>query len=45
MRDYLSMEVLVHVVEKGSFSAAGQVLNLTASAISKHVSRLERELE
>lgn len=44
MRDHLSMDVLVRVVEKGSFSAAGQALNLTASAISKHVSRLEKEL-
>jgi len=38
------MEVLVRVVEKGSFSAAGQALNLTASAVSKHVSRIEKEL-
>lgn len=44
MRDYLSIEVLVRVVEKGSFSAAGQSLNLTPSAVSKHVSRMEREL-
>ena len=44
MRDYLSIEVLVRVVEMGSFSAAGQALNLTPSAISKHVSRIEREL-
>jgi DNA-binding transcriptional LysR family regulator len=44
MRDYSSMEVLVRVVEKGSFSAAAEALNLTPSAISKHVSRLEREL-
>jgi len=44
MRDQLSMEVLVCVVEKGSFSAAGHALNLTPSAISKHVSRIEKEL-
>lgn len=38
------MEVLVRVVEKGSFLAAAVSLNLTPSAISKHVSRIEMEL-
>lgn len=44
MRDHLSMEVLVQVVERGSFSAAGKTLNLTASAVSKHLSRIEATL-
>lgn len=38
------MEMFVRVVERGSFSAAAQDLNLTPSAISKQVSRLEGEL-
>jgi DNA-binding transcriptional LysR family regulator len=38
------MEIFVRVVEKGSFSAAAVELNLTPSAVSKQVSRLEAEL-
>lgn len=44
MRDGSGMEVFVRVVEKGSFSAAAVELNLTPSAVSKQVSRLESEL-
>ena len=44
MREISGMEVLVRVVEKGSFSAAAQALSITPSAISKHVSRMEAEL-
>src|SRR5215469_15578297 len=44
MRENVAMEVFVRVVEKQSFSAAGQALNLTPSAISKQVSRIEAEL-
>jgi DNA-binding transcriptional LysR family regulator len=44
MRDAAGMEIFVRVVEKGSFSAAAVELNLTPSAVSKQVSRLEAEL-
>lgn len=44
MRDASGMEIFVRVVEKGSFSAAAVELNLTPSAVSKQVSRLEAEL-
>lgn len=44
MRDAAGMEVFIRVVEKGSFSAAAVELNLTPSAVSKQVSRLESEL-
>jgi DNA-binding transcriptional LysR family regulator len=42
--DTTGMEMFVRVVERGSFSAAAQDLNLTPSAISKQVTRLEGEL-
>jgi DNA-binding transcriptional LysR family regulator len=38
------MEVFLHVVQEGSFSAAARVLDLTPSAVSKLVIRLERRL-
>ena len=38
------MEVFVQVVDQGGFSAAGRVLNLTPSAISKIITRLEERL-
>jgi DNA-binding transcriptional LysR family regulator len=44
MRDAAGMEIFVRVVEKASFSAAAVELNLTPSAVSKQVSRLEAEL-
>lgn len=44
MRDAAGMEIFIRVVEKGSFSAAAVELNLTPSAVSKQVSRLEADL-
>lgn len=38
------MEVFARVVEKGSFSAAARSLDLTPSAVSKLIGRLERRL-
>jgi DNA-binding transcriptional LysR family regulator len=38
------MEVFVHIVERGGFSAAARQLRMTPSAISKLVSRLETRL-
>jgi len=38
------MEIFVRVIERGSFSAAAQDLNLTPSAVSKQVSRIEADL-
>ncbi|WAC28810.1 LysR family transcriptional regulator [Ancylobacter sp. SL191] len=38
------MQVLVEVVERGSFSAAGRRLGLSPSAVSKLVTRLEERL-
>lgn len=38
------MLVLTKVVETGSFSAAGKLLNLTPSAVSKLITRLEERL-
>jgi DNA-binding transcriptional LysR family regulator len=44
LRDVNGMEVFIRVVDRGSFSAAAVELNLTPSAISKQVTRLEAEL-
>lgn len=38
------MQVFTKVVETGSFSAAGKLLNLTPSAVSKLITRLEQRL-
>lgn len=38
------LEVFVHVVEQGGFSAAARALRMTPSAVSKLVSRLEARL-
>ncbi|MEK6296281.1 MAG: LysR family transcriptional regulator, partial [Paraburkholderia tropica] len=38
------MRVFTRVVETGSFSAAGKTLELTPSAVSKVISRLEERL-
>lgn len=38
------MEVFIRVVERGSFSAAARALDLSASAVSKLVARLENRL-
>ena len=39
-----SLEVFAAVVEKGSFSAAGRVLGLTPSAVSRAIDRIEERL-
>lgn len=44
MRNAFGMQVFVYVVEKGSFSAVAKELELTPSAVSKQVSRLEAGL-
>ena len=42
--DLKRMVVFAHVVEAGSFSGAGQRLGIAKSAISKHVSLLEKSI-
>ncbi|MBJ7275784.1 MULTISPECIES: LysR family transcriptional regulator [Marinobacter] len=44
MHNTFGMQVFVYVVEKGSFSAVAKELELTPSAVSKQISRLETEL-
>lgn len=44
MRNLFGMEVLAKVVEKGSFAAAARSLNLTSSAVSKQIARLEGDI-
>ncbi|PCI56547.1 MAG: LysR family transcriptional regulator [Gammaproteobacteria bacterium] len=44
MDKWTEMHVFVEVVKRGSFSAAGRQLNLSPSAVSKLVSRLEHRL-
>ncbi|WP_027853793.1 LysR family transcriptional regulator [Marinobacterium litorale] len=44
MRNWDAIEAFVEVVQQGSFSAAAQKLNVSASHISRLVSRLEAEL-
>jgi DNA-binding transcriptional LysR family regulator len=39
------IDVFVSVVERGSFTAAAERLNLTSSAVSKSIARLERRLQ
>ena len=39
-----AMEVFVRVVQSGSFSAAARDLDLTPSAVSKQIGRLEDRL-
>lgn len=39
------IDVFVGVVERGSFAAAAERLNLTSSAVSKSIARLERRLQ
>lgn len=39
------IDVFVSVVERGSFAAAAQRLNLTSSAVSKSIARLEKRLQ
>ncbi|MBN9428162.1 MAG: LysR family transcriptional regulator [Burkholderiales bacterium] len=41
---YVEMAALVRVVESGSFAAAAREMDLTASALSKTITRLERRL-
>ncbi|WP_276655042.1 LysR family transcriptional regulator, partial [Thalassospira lucentensis] len=38
------MEIFVHAVEEGSFSAAARTMRLSPSAVSKYISRLEDRL-
>lgn len=45
MYDVASMKIFVRVVQRGSFSAAAQELNLTPSAVSKKISRVETDLD
>jgi len=44
MQSFESLEIFVRVVEKGSFSAAARALDLTPSAVSKQINRLENGL-
>jgi DNA-binding transcriptional LysR family regulator len=45
MMDRLALfETFLQVIESGSFSRAGQVLNLTQSQVSKQIQRLEGQL-
>jgi DNA-binding transcriptional LysR family regulator len=44
MIDVRRLRVLSEVAARGSFSAAGQALRLTQSAVSQHVAALEREV-
>lgn len=44
MNSLSSMELFVQVVQSGSFSAAARALDLTPSAVSKQISRLEDRL-
>lgn len=44
MDELNSIQVYIQVVESGSFSAAGRILNKSASSISRQVEWLEREL-
>src|ERR1700759_5751588 len=44
MLDVRRLRVLAQVAAEGSFSAAANALELTQSAVSQHISALEREL-
>ena len=44
MDEYAELKVFLRVVEHGSFSAAGRSLNLSPSAVSKLIGRLENRL-
>ena len=44
MDKFSRIEVFVKVVEQGSFSKAADKLNITKSAVSKHVQTLEDQL-
>jgi DNA-binding transcriptional LysR family regulator len=44
MLDVRRLRVLSEVAARGSFSAAGEALQLTQSAVSQHVAALEREV-
>src|SRR6478736_1097465 len=44
MIDVRRLRVLSEVAAHGSFSAAGEALTLTQSAVSQHVAALEREV-
>ena len=45
MNKTTEMTVFVRAVDAGSFSAAGRTLQMTPSAVSKQVSRLEQRLQ
>lgn len=44
MEHFSALPIFVTVVECGSFSAAGQKLGLSKSAISKRITQLEQHL-
>jgi len=44
MNKLLAMQTLRRVIELGSFTAAARDLRMSKSAVSKHISQLEREL-
>ena len=44
MHAFSSIPIFISVVENGSFSTAGQSLNITKSAVSKRITQLEDEL-
>ncbi len=44
MLDVRRLRVLSRVAERGSFSAAADVLGMTQSAVSQHIAALEREI-
>ncbi len=43
-KQYKQMAVFAKVIEKGSFTAAADVLGMTKSMVSQHVSRLEKKI-
>lgn len=44
MLNYLALEVLEAIIRTGSFEKAAQVLDITASAVSQRIAKLERQV-